>query len=241
MCYHVEKGATLPIGGNENYCKVYDVPLGNFHRFGQELNLKDVHNSMLNKASYSILYFQGVKYQVEDVVDKTQLFNDEAQFPFQVAIHDARIKEDHNFQVVYAEKVANLGQCYRECLHSDETICETFSYCEGSTGVECLITKAPFETISDNITIDKNCNTYSKNYYSDYFKVAQKKFISTASATINIPLYDCASLCHSSKGCYSFQWCGGYCTFGGYFTDSNSEYDEKCDIYVRKFPYLKTL
>ncbi|XP_053211208.1 LOW QUALITY PROTEIN: uncharacterized protein LOC128394864 [Panonychus citri] len=230
-CYSIEGEQEILEDPKGVTCNVWDFPLRNLFRIQHELTLEQIHDNMLHKAEYNTVYFYGHNFKINNVIDVTQSAREETQFPFALSRHSSKFKSDPSTvkTVVESKTLHHVIACVNE----DENLCESFSFCDYSGKVECLVSSLSYDKIDDAI-VDDQCKIYSKNHLLDYHQIKNKRFKSPTSISITVPLFDCAALCYGSDQCYSFQFCEGFCTFAGYYTDSASEYSEECDIFSPK-------
>ena len=136
--------------------------------------------------------------------------------------------------VVVVPNVETFGDCYRACVNSDETKCRTLSYCSTGQSSECLVTGIASINASIDEKIYSECSTFSKNDLLDYSVIQNRRFKVPASISQELWPSQCASKCSSDEDCYSFQTCGQTCILSGHYTDSSTEYDDDCEIHIRK-------
>uniref|UniRef100_T1JY26 Apple domain-containing protein n=1 Tax=Tetranychus urticae TaxID=32264 RepID=T1JY26_TETUR len=219
-------------------CSVYHFPLHNLQRIEQEIPLDQLHNKLMSSLGFKILY-QGT-YTLTDIIDKTDnkiTPNDLFQTKIRV---EAKLKSNDQVTVA-APGAKTLADCYRTCHNSEQLKCNTFSFCEnGDCRVSSLLTEDSYN--DSRVEEDKSCSIHAVNVFNDYLEVPQRKFKTQTSIAVDKNVDSCAEYCHASPDCFSFQWCNYQCSFGNFYTDSSTEYDGECSVYLPKVSekYQKT-
>uniref|UniRef100_T1KP62 Apple domain-containing protein n=1 Tax=Tetranychus urticae TaxID=32264 RepID=T1KP62_TETUR len=169
-------------------------------------------------------------YELIDIIDKTENKDASAsRFPYRIRA-DAKLKISNQVTVTLPD-VKTLDDCYRICHNSELFKCNTYSYCQyGDCRVSSLLTLGSYN--ESHVEQDKSCSIYTLNVVHDYAKVPQRKFKTQTSVAVDKSVDSCAESCHASPDCLSFQWCDYQCSFGTFYTDSSTEYDEECSIYL---------
>ncbi|XP_015788848.1 uncharacterized protein LOC107365792 isoform X2 [Tetranychus urticae] len=227
-------------------CSVYHFPLNNLQRIHQEIPLDQIHNTFLQNIGeiYWLLrlargYNLG-SYKLIDVIDKTKSqYTSAGRFQSNIRV-DAKLKSNDRFTVTVPD-AKTLADCYRTCRNSEQFECNTFSFCSnGECRVSSLLTDDSFN--ESHVEQDKSCSIHALNVLNDYSEVSHRKFKTQTSTAIDKDAYSCAEYCHASPDCFSFQYCNYRCSFGGVYTDSSTEYDEVCSVYLPKVSdqYQKT-
>ncbi|XP_053208160.1 uncharacterized protein LOC128392203 [Panonychus citri] len=220
-------------------CQVFQIPLHNLNRMVHEITNKDLQSRLLRDTAYKTVsltdrFWKPVDYKVIDIIDETRDQTDHSGNLFRLSHSDEKLRaNDPN--VAVAANVKTFSDCYRNCKNSDELECRTFSYCSGEKTSECLVTNmTPQKAPIDLAKSDSNCAVYTKNNLLDYSVIRNRQFKSLSSIPLELNVYQCASECSSDENCVSFQSCGTTCTMGGFYTDSGTEYDSDCEIYIPK-------
>ncbi|XP_053205303.1 uncharacterized protein LOC128389697 [Panonychus citri] len=192
-------------------CQVFQIPLHNLNRMVHEITNKDLQSRLLRDTAYKTVsltdrFWKPVDYKVIDIIDETRDQTDHSGNLFRLSHSDEKLRaNDPNVAVA-----ANV---------------KTFSDFTNMTPQ-----KAPIDLAKS----DSNCAVYTKNNLLDYSVIRNRQFKSLSSIPLELNVYQCASECSSDENCVSFQSCGTTCTMGGFYTDSGTEYDSDCEIYIPK-------
>ncbi|XP_053208446.1 uncharacterized protein LOC128392441 [Panonychus citri] len=220
-------------------CQVFQIPLHNLNRMIREISNKDLQSRLLRDTAYKTVSltdksWTSINYKVIDILDETRDKTDHSNDLFYLSHSGEKLKAgDPN--VVVVANVKTFADCYRNCKNSDELECRTFSYCSREKTSECAVTNMTSEKAPIDLTkSDSNCAVYTKNNLLDYSVIRNRQFKSPSSIPLELFVDQCAAECSSDENCVSFQSCGSTCTMGGFYTDSSTEYDSECEIYIPK-------
>lgn len=131
--------------------------------------------------------------------------------------------------------IRDFADCYNSCASSLDGSCSTFTHCISGVSHECYTTVEPFT--GNSTVFHPNCTTYARDYLIEYQKTPAKEFLDSNQREhlYSVSVADCATLCHRSNSCLTFQYCGNnVCSFAGPYTSKIIKPNSNCDIYVRK-------
>ncbi|XP_053208253.1 uncharacterized protein LOC128392277 [Panonychus citri] len=220
-------------------CRLYQIPLHNLYRLSREISNKDLQSRLLIRTAFKNIsltneFMRPINYSIIDILDETRDRTDHSQDLFYLSHGASKLQVDDS-NVVVVPNAKTYGDCYRACKNSDELECRTLSYCSGEKESECAVTNMTSENAPIDVTkSDTNCEVYAKNNLLDYSVIVNRRFKSPSSISLELYVSQCASECASDPNCFSFQNCGRNCILGGFYTDSSTEYDSYCEIYIPK-------
>ncbi|KAI1299836.1 hypothetical protein HDE_03664 [Halotydeus destructor] len=157
-----------------------------------------------------------------------------------------------NDSLVKAE-VQTLGACYSQCFEDESMDCQSFSFCQTTSGVHCITSTDPLTSDSPkedqelSIVPDPQCSVYSMPYVNRFNKLGAKTVRAPGGVFVKSKLVhnvnDCAQQCTKSTDsiCESFQYCSGKCFLHQEhhldFANISSVLNEQCDFYSKKYLY----
>ncbi|XP_025018131.1 uncharacterized protein LOC107369657 [Tetranychus urticae] len=245
VCFSAANAKEVKESKTGTFCSIYHDPNKKLNRLGQEMSLADLHDHILNNFGRITFNMnldakaKAVTFQVTDAIAQLEA-PAELKKPFKSLFRSSRFDEIDGVHTVTVPGVDRFGDCYRACSQNEDIPCETFSFCNRKDKKECVVSIWSESQLANNKTSDPDCVIYSKNHLSDYTVRRGLRYKHPTTAIKNIYVDDCASECYASKDCFSFQYCQGQgkmgqkCSFGGYVTSANTEFYEKCDIYIPK-------
>uniref|UniRef100_T1KVC7 Apple domain-containing protein n=1 Tax=Tetranychus urticae TaxID=32264 RepID=T1KVC7_TETUR len=216
-------------------CSVFMTPLKNLFRYSQEIPLENLHER-LNHISISFISPENNKmftFTPYHVTDAATVNDNEHDSLFDSIYRNMKLVED-KMKTISVTGATDSSSCYRKCANSNDNNCNSFSFCVYNDRVECLVSTNE-NVSSETASSDASCITYLIDNLQKFKKIPSKRFTDNQNTvSFDSSLGKCASLCHNSDLCKSFQFCSGSCSMAGQYTDAASDYSENCDIYIPK-------
>uniref|UniRef100_T1L4K9 Apple domain-containing protein n=1 Tax=Tetranychus urticae TaxID=32264 RepID=T1L4K9_TETUR len=221
-------------------CRVYEFPMKNLYRFGSDVSLKNLHDSVISSLSHRSFSIRrksasrNLSYKIVDIIETNEAKDEQSKRLFNEIQSSKKLTEMDGLYAVSIPEVASFSDCYRSCAGSEVIPCEIFTFCQNGNEKQCTVTNMTDSQIASYLTTDENCKTFAKSHLSDYSIKRNRKFKKKTTTSFDFDLERCATNCFNSEDCLSFEYSHGQCSFGGYFSEETTQYASDSDIYTPK-------